>query len=92
MDYTRKFVNWDVPKLEALKDCKAYQLRQRLNDGGKLNRGEKNWLTQAIHSNSYGRRCVCVMGGCLTSQILCICIGCVRQDRFQSIMQWTRLH
>lgn len=62
MDYTRKFVNWDAPKLDALKGCKAYQLRQRLNDDGKLNRSEKNWLTQAMHSNSYGRRCVCVMG------------------------------
>ena len=49
MDYTRKFVNWEVPKLEALKDCKAYQLRQRLNDGGKLNRSEKNWQIGRAH-------------------------------------------
>lgn len=42
MDYTRKFVSWDVPELDTLKDSKAYQLRQRLNDGGKLNRSEKN--------------------------------------------------
>ena len=62
MDNTRKFVSWDVPELDTLKDSKAYQLRQRLNDGEKLNRSEKNWLTQAMHSNTYGRRCVSVMG------------------------------
>ena len=62
MDYTRKFVSWDVPELDALKDSKAYQLRQRLNNGEKLNRSEKDWLTRAMHGNTYGRCCVSVMG------------------------------
>ena len=62
MDYTRKFVSWDVPELDTLKDRKAYQLRQRLNNGEKLNRSEKDWLTRAMHGNTYGRGCVSVMG------------------------------
>lgn len=62
MDYTRKFVSWDVPELDALKDRKAYQLRQKLNNGEKLNRSEKNWLTRAMHGNTYGRCCVSVSG------------------------------
>ena len=62
MDYTRKFVSWDVPELDALKDSKAYQLRQRLNNGEKLNRSEKDWLTRAMHGNTYGRCCVSVSG------------------------------
>ena len=62
MDYTRKFGSWDVPELDALKDSKVYQLRQRLNNGEKLNRSEKNWLTRAMHGNTYGRCCVSVSG------------------------------
>lgn len=62
MDIARKFVSWEVPALEALKDCKAYKLRERLNNGGKLNRSEKNWLTEAINHNAYFRRCVPVQG------------------------------
>jgi len=61
MDYTRKFVSWDVPELDTLKNSKAYQLRQKLNNGEKLNRSEKNWLTRAMHG-TYGKHCVCVRG------------------------------
>jgi hypothetical protein len=66
MDNTRKFVNWDVPNLEALKDSKAYQLRQRLNDGGKLNRSEKNWLTEAVNHNAYFKQSVPLQGWCFS--------------------------
>ena len=62
MDYTRKFVEWDVPALSTLNGCKAYQLRERLNNGEKLDRSEKNWLTEAINHNTYSRRGVPVMG------------------------------
>lgn len=40
-----KFVKWDVPELATLKDSKVYRLRERLNDGDKLTREEKNWIT-----------------------------------------------
>jgi hypothetical protein len=49
MDYTRKFVEWDVPALSTLNGCKAYQLRERLNNGEKLDRSEKNWQTSNVH-------------------------------------------
>ena len=62
MEIATKFVNWEVPELSALKGSKAYQLRERLNKGGKLNRAEKNWLTEAINSNTYFRRGVPIGG------------------------------
>ena len=35
-----KFVQWDVPELDGLKDSKVYRLRERLNNGDKLTREE----------------------------------------------------
>ena len=43
-----KFVKWDVPELTTLKDCKVYRLRECLNNGGKLTRDDKNWLTEQV--------------------------------------------
>lgn len=48
-----KFVTWEIPPLSDLKDCKAYQLRQQLNNGKKLSREQKNWITQQVRSNTY---------------------------------------
>lgn len=39
-----KFVKWDVPELMTLQDSRVYKLRERLNNGGKLNREEKTGL------------------------------------------------
>ena len=62
MEIATKFVNWEVPELSTLQGSKAYQLREHLNKGGKLNRIEKNWLTEAINGNTYFRRSVPLMG------------------------------
>lgn len=43
-----KFVQWDVPELDGLKDSKVYRLRERLNNGDKLTREEKNWLCGSV--------------------------------------------
>ena len=43
-----KFVKWDIPELEILQDSKVYKLRVHLNNGGKLNREEKNWITRNV--------------------------------------------
>lgn len=51
-----KFVKWDVPELATLKDSRAYQLRQLLNEGGKMNRIEKNWLTSQVNHNTFFKR------------------------------------
>ena len=43
-----KFVKWDVPELATLKDCKVYRLRECFNNGGKLTRDDKNWITEQV--------------------------------------------
>lgn len=53
MEIATKFVNGEVPELSALQNSKVYQLREHLNKGEKLNRAEKNWITDAINNNSY---------------------------------------
>ncbi len=40
-----KFVAWEVPSLENLQDSKVYGLRTKLNNGERLSREEKDWLT-----------------------------------------------
>lgn len=47
-----KFVAWEVPTLEALKGSKVYNLREKLNNGGQVNREEKDWLTEKVNSNN----------------------------------------
>lgn len=57
-----KFVQWDVPALDTLKESKVYQLRQRLNEGKRLSREEKNWLTEKLMHNSYFKKSIPLMG------------------------------
>ena len=51
-----KFVQWDVPELEKLKDSKVYKLRERLDNGDKLSREEKNWLTRNVKVLPFQKR------------------------------------
>lgn len=60
-----KFVKWDVPGLEELKDAKAVRLRRRIDNGGRLTRREKDWLTEAVNHNTYFKRAVPVRGWCV---------------------------
>lgn len=57
-----KFVQWDVPELDNLKDSKVYRLRERLNDGDKLTREEKNWLTRNVWECRRFRRGIALGG------------------------------
>ena len=57
-----KFVKWDVPELTTLQDSRVYKLRERLNNGGKLNREEKNWITHQVWENTYFRRAIALSG------------------------------
>lgn len=57
-----KFVQWDVPELEKLKDSKVYKLRERLDNGDKLSREDKNWLTRNVRECGYFRRSIALMG------------------------------
>ena len=57
-----KFVAWEVPSLENLQGSKVYGLRTKLNNGEKLSREEKDWLTRNVNSNTYFKRTVPLMG------------------------------
>lgn len=57
-----KFVEWDVPELATLQGSQVYQLRQLLNEGGKMNRKQKNWLTSQVNHNAYFKRGIPLMG------------------------------
>ena len=57
-----KFVVWEVPNLENLRNSKVYGLRIKLNNGERLNREEKDWLTRAVNSNTYFKSAVPLQG------------------------------
>ena len=57
-----KFVQWEVQPLETLCACKAYLLRVKLNRGEAMSREEKDWLCEAVNSNTYFRTAIPVMG------------------------------
>ena len=57
-----KFVQWDVLPLEGLCNSKVYLLRVKLNRGEMMSREEKNWLCEAVNSNTYFRTAVPLQG------------------------------
>ena len=57
-----KFVQWDVPPLESLCNSKVYLLRMKLYRGKCMSREEKNWLCEAVNSNTYFRTAVPLQG------------------------------
>ena len=57
-----KFVKWDVPPLESLKDSWAYQMRQYIDEGKKLDRKQKNWITAQVNHNTYFKRGIPLRG------------------------------
>lgn len=57
-----KFVTWDVKPLESLKNSKAYELRDKLNRGERMNRIERNWLAERVNSSTYFKQSVPVLG------------------------------
>ena len=57
-----KFVKWEVNPLESLCNSKVYLLRAKLNRGERISREEKDWLCEAVNSNTYFRTAVPLMG------------------------------
>ena len=53
---------WDVLPLESLCNSKIYLLRVKLNRGDCMSREEKNWLCEAVNSNTYFRTAVPLQG------------------------------
>lgn len=48
--------------LVNVESSKAYKLRKKLNDGEKLTREEKDWITKSVNCNSYFNKAIPVMG------------------------------
>ena len=57
-----KFVQWDVPLLETLRESTVYLLLAKLNRGERMSREEKDWLAEAVNTNTYFRTAVPLMG------------------------------
>ena len=66
-----KFVLWDVEPLESLCNSKVYLLRVKLNRGERMSREDellrallekKNWLCEAVNSNTYFRTAIPLQG------------------------------
>ena len=57
-----KFVEWEVPELDTLQDSKVYRLRHKLNNGGNMNREEKDWLMHNVNFNTYFTTAIPLMG------------------------------
>ena len=66
-----KFVQWDVEPLDRLSGSKVYLLRLKLNRGERMSREDellrawlekKNWLAEAVNTNTYFRTAVPLMG------------------------------
>lgn len=57
-----KFVQWDVPELATLQGSRVYKLREHLNNGGKLNREDKNWITRNVSESTYFKRWIALSG------------------------------
>ena len=53
-----KFVSWDVQPLESLQETNAYKLRVKVINGEKLNREEKDWVTEQVNHNTYFRNSI----------------------------------
>ena len=61
-----KFVPWDTKPLESLKDSIAFKMRSLINSGAKLNRAQKNWITNRVNSNTYFNNAIPVQGWAFT--------------------------
>lgn len=48
-----KFVKWDVPSLETLKDTKVYQIKEKVVNKIPLNREEKDWVVHETLNSAY---------------------------------------
>lgn len=53
-----KFVKWDISPLATLTGSRVYGLRERLDKGEKINREEKNWITENVNNNAYFKNAI----------------------------------
>ena len=57
-----RFVQHEIPPLEALRDTRIYKVYQKCEDGEKLTRDERDWLFEQFYGSSYGKDRVALHG------------------------------
>lgn len=62
MDNCWKFVKWDIPPLENLKDSFPYRMRTKVNAGEKLTQEEKDELYQDMRNNTFSKHGIPLQG------------------------------
>lgn len=82
----KKFVQWEVPALETLQNSRAYKLRESLNNGGKLSREDKNWITREVRNGTYFNRGIALRGYYFTSLMCSNDISSNNTAIFSSVM------
>jgi hypothetical protein len=50
-----KFVKWEVPPLETLRDSFPFKIHEKIENGIELTRDEKNRLARELLNNAYSR-------------------------------------
>ncbi len=56
------FASWEIPTLAEIQDCKAVVLRRGLDNGYRLTREEKDWITSTVNGNAYFKDAIPVLG------------------------------
>ena len=57
-----KFISWNIAELENLKGTKPYILKEKIEKNGKLDRIEKDFITERINNNSYFKNAIPLQG------------------------------
>lgn len=50
-----KFVKWEIPPLETLRDSFPFKIHEKVSNGVELTREEKNQLMRELLKNTYSR-------------------------------------
>ena len=56
------FVSWEIPTFEQIQECKAVALRRGIDNGYKLTREDKDWITANVNGNSYFKNAIPTLG------------------------------
>lgn len=99
MTEIRPFVTWEIPTFEQIQDCKAVALRRGIDNGYKLTREDKDWITANVNGNSYFKNAIPILRTpfrhSATKCRLPMCFadtGCVSMAQSKSITPPTRPH
>lgn len=57
-----RFSERATDNVENFVGAKVYEIRKKLDVGGKLSREEKNWVAEKLNNNSYSKTAIPLMG------------------------------